>query len=182
MIHDGKKTTISFDDVEKLRRMAGKFVCEDFKPIDSIECVGLRELMALSFEMGKKCPVLSTEEFLKLMPSATIVENVISDEAEHAKDSIKVLFRQSIEQGGLACTLDFWKDEVKSKTFMAMTANLHLIRRNGIEQKRFVFHMEQIENKFQLNEVHERKIIEVFEKFGVSAREMEDYVTFCMDR
>lgn len=161
---------------------AAKFVCMDLRPFNALECSGLRELFLAGTELGKKYPTMQNKDFLEIFPSRHTVKTIITDEASRAKEAIKILFRESIKQGGLGCTLDLWSDKFKSNTYMAMTANVYLIRDDHIEQKRLVFHMGYIADIIKSKEVVKSRIVEVFRDFEVSTEEIRENVTFTTDR
>lgn len=169
-------------DLDKIKRAAAKFVCMDLRPINAIECSGLRELIWTGIELGKKYPVLTAEDFFQFFPSRNTVKSIIADEAIRAKNAIKILFRNSIKQGGLGCTLDLWSDSFKSNSYMAMTANVVLVSETCIQQKPLVFHMGYIEDIVKSKQVVKSRIIEVFNEFEVSTLEMKENVTITTDR
>lgn len=75
--------------------------------------------------------------------SRYVTKSVIHDKTTSAKETIKVLFAESIKQSGLGCTLDLWSDDFKSNSYMAMTANLLLLREDCIQQKPWVWFQTQ---------------------------------------
>lgn len=169
-------------ELENLKQAAAKFVCLDLRPFNAVECLGLRELVMAGVEIGKKNPTIKMEDFLSQFPSRHSTKSVVSDLAIRAKAAIRVLFKDCIEQGGLGCTLDLWTDNYKSNTYMAMTANLFLLRETCIEQKRLVFHMGLVEDIVKSKQVVKTRIINVFNDFGVNADEMKKNVTLTTDR
>lgn len=168
--------------MERLKKAAAKFVCIDIRPFYAIECSGLQDLLLAANEIGKKYPQMSADEFLKLIPSRNTVKATVTDGADYARDAFKILFRESIQQGGLGCTLDLWTDSYKSNTYMAMTANVLLIRATCVEQKRLVFHMGHVTDIVKSKGVIKSRIIEVFDDYEVTAQEIKEYVTFTTDR
>lgn len=169
-------------DNEQLKIAAAKFICLDLRPFYAIECPGLRELICTGFELGKKYPTMTKEDFLNNLPSRYTVQGLITDQAGLSKNQIKIFFKEAIEQGGLGCTLDLMSDKHKSNSYMAMTANVFLLRDTSIEHKRVVFHMGLVANIVKSREVIKSRIIEVFSEFEVSSDEIRDKVTFTTDR
>lgn len=170
------------NDIQKIARAAAKFVCIDLRPFNAVECSGLRELVLAGVELGKKYPSLKTEDFLQILPSRKTVKTIIADEANRAKEAIKILFRHAIEQNGFGCTMDLWTDNYKSNSYIAMTANMYLIRDTGIDQKRIVFHMGHFDEIVKSKPLIKARVIEVFRSFGVSTEEIKENVTFTTDR
>lgn len=173
---------IHANDIERIERAAAKFVCIDLRPFNAVECSGLRELILAGVELGKKYPTMKTDDFLHIFPSRKTVKTIITKEATFAKDVIKSLFKEAIKQNGLGCTLDLWTDKFKSNSYMAMTANMFLIRETGIEQKGIVFHMGYVDDIVKSKQVIKSRIIQVFDGFEVSTQQLKDYVTFTTDR
>lgn len=122
------------------------------------------------------------DDFLAQFPSRDVAKSVITDLAIRAKGAIKVIFEESIKQGDLDCTLDLWTDNFKSNTYMAMTANVFLLRDTCIEQKRLVFHMNLVADIVKSKQVIKERIINVFNDFGVGTQELNTNVTFTTDR
>lgn len=170
------------NDLDKIKRAAAKFICMDLRPFNALECTGLQELVWVATELGKKYPTITRERFFQLFPCRNTVKSIISDGAVRAKNEMKVLFKKSMEQDGLGCTMDMWTDRYKANTYMAMTANVFLIRDDFIEHKRLVFHMGQIADIVKSKEVVKARIIDVFRDFDVSTQEMKEKVTLTTDR
>lgn len=169
-------------DFQNLNLAAAKFVCLDFRPIYAVECPGLIEFVAAGFEIGKKYPTLKKDDFIANFPTRYLAKNCIKELAARAKMAIKVIFEESMKQGGFGCTLDLWTDNFKSNTYMAMTANVFLLRDTQIEQKRLVFHMDLVAEIVKSKDVIKERIINVFNDLGVGIQELKKYVTFTTDR
>lgn len=176
------EVNINDKDLETIKRAAAKFICINLRPLNAIDCTGLRELFLAGAELGQKYPTMNTEDILQVIPSRNTIKGMIADEAMRARDAIKILFRAGVEQGGIGCTLDLWTDDHKSNSYMAMTANLFLIRDSCIELKRLVFHMGYIADIVKSKDVVKSRIIEVFHDFDVTTEEIKQIVTFCTDR
>lgn len=170
------------NDIEKIERAAAKFVCVDLRPFNAVECSGLRDLILASVELGKKYPKIKSEDISKVLPSRKTVKSIITKEANKAKDAIKILFKNAIEQNGFGCTLDLWTDKFNSNTYMALTANIPFIRDTGIEQKSVVFYMGYFDDIVKSKELVRSRIIKVFCDMGVSNDELKENVTFTTDR
>lgn len=169
-------------DIDNLKQATAKFVCLDLRPYNAVECIGLRELVMAGVEIGKKFPTIKSADFFSQFPSRYSTKGVIADMAIRAKSAISVVFEESIKQGGLGCTLDLWTDNFKSNSYMAMTANVFLLRDTHIEQKRLVFHMGLVEDIVKSKQVVKTRIINVFNDFGVNADGIKKHVTFTTDR
>lgn len=176
------ETKIDPRDFEKLKKSGAKFVCLDLRPLNAIECPGLKELVSTGFELGQKYPTMTKDQFLQNFPCRKTVKGVVNDEACSSKAEIKMILREAIDQNGLGCTLDLWKDKYKSNTYMAMTANVFLLRDTGIELKRVVLHLGMIPEIVKSQRVIKLRIIEVFDDYAVSEGEIRDNITFTTDR
>lgn len=157
-------------------------MCLDFRPINAVEGRGLHELVAASVQIGKKYPNMKMEDFFQRFPSRYVTKSVIHDVATSAKETIKVLFAESIKQSGLGCTLDLWSDDFKSNSYMAMTANLLLLREDCIQQKPLVFHMGLVPDTVKSKTVIKDRVVDVFKDFGVGQQELKANVVFTTDR
>lgn len=173
---------IDTQDIENMKIMAAKFICLDLRPFNAIECTGLHDLVMAGVEWGKKYPNLTMDQFLKFFPCRNTVRKMISHEATRAQYMIKIMFEESIKQGGLGCTLDLWTDPHKSNSYMAITANVFLLRDNRIDNKRLVFHMGLISDLVKTKYVIKQRIVKVFNDFDVSIAQLKDFVTFTTDR
>lgn len=173
---------INSKEFEDIKRAAAKFVCLDLRPFNAVECTGLRELITAGVKLGKKYPQIKLENFLENFPSRNTVKAIIADEANRAKAAIKIVFKEALKQGGLGCTLDLWTDRFKSNTYIAMTANVFLLRETCIEQKSIVFHMGYVADIVKSKEVIKLRIIKVFGDFGVSVQDLKEKVTLTTDR
>lgn len=150
------------------------------RPFNAVECPGLQKLAEAAVEIGKKYPNIKLNDFLAQFPSRDVAKSVITDLAIRAKEAIKVIFEESIKH--LGCTLDLWTDNYKSNTYMAMTANVFLLRDTCIEQKRLVFHVNLVADIVKSKQVIKERIINVFNDFGVGTQELNTNVTFTTDR
>lgn len=169
-------------DIENIKHAAAKFVCLDFRPFHAIDCTGLRDLALASFELGKKYPNMKNSEFLEHLPCRNTVKKYVADEAIIAKTKIKALFAEAIAQGGLGCVLDLGSDKYNSNSYLAMTANVFLLRDDSIEHKGVIFHMGLIPDLVKSKEVIKSRILEVFAEYDVDPNAIKNFVTFTTDR
>lgn len=107
---------INTNDIERIETAAAKVVCVDLRPFNAVECPGLKDLILASVDLGKKYPKIRSEDISKILPSKKSVKTITTKEANQAKDAIKNLFKEAIQQNGLGCTLDLWTDRFKSNT------------------------------------------------------------------
>lgn len=179
-----QSTTINIDsrELKNIKHAAANFVCSDFRPFYAVECIGLRGLVVAGFNLGQKHPAMKTVEFLGHFPSRQTVKRYVADEAVRAKTAMKTLFRESINQGGLGCVMDLGSDRYNSNSYLAMTANVFLLRENSLEHKGVIFHMGLIPDLVKSKEVIKSRILEVFAEFDVSPSEIKEFITFTTDR
>lgn len=168
--------------IAKLNRAAAKFVCMDLRPMHALEGEGLREIFKEGIELGKKYPKVSTESLMANFPSRKSVKSIIANEANDAKQNIKVIFKSAIKAGGFGCTIDLWSDKYKHNSYMGMTANVYISTDDCIELKRIVFNMEHITEIVKSKDLIKSKIIGVLNDFDVSREEIKNSITFTTDR
>lgn len=101
---------------------------------------------------------MSNEHFLEIFPCRNTVKKYVSDEAVRAKSEMKKLFAEAIKQGGLGCTLDLGSDRYQSNSYLAMTANVFLLRSDCIEHKGVIFHMGLIPDLVKSKDVIKSRI------------------------
>lgn len=174
--------TINANEFDRLKRDAAKMVSLDLRPLKSVECPGLLDLVMDGVSLGKKYPDMTIDDLKKVFPTRNTVKSTLKSEAKIAKDSIKALFQKAIENGGFGCTLDLWSDNYKYRSYLAMTANMFLLEGDAIVQKRIVFEMTEIDEIVKSKAVIRQKIIDVFADFGLSEEDIKNYVTFTTDR
>lgn len=63
-----------------------------------------------------------------------------------------------------------------------MTANMYILRNEGLENKRLVFHMGHITEIVKSKELIRARIIDVFRDFDVTEDEIRAKITFTTDR
>lgn len=61
------QSTLQIDtrSIEKLKKAAAKCVCLGLRPINSIECEGVRELFRAGIELGQKFPKANVDDLMK---------------------------------------------------------------------------------------------------------------------
>lgn len=177
-----KGFTIDNAEFETLKRAAAKFVSLDLRPFQAVECPGLLELTMADVNLGKRYQNMTIDDLYHVFPTRNTIKDMVKADAENAKDSIKILFRKAMNNGGFGCTLDLWSDSYKYNSYLAMTADMFLVEGNEIVQKRIVFHMGKIAEIVKSKEVIRRRIIDVFREFGLTEEDIKLYVTFTTDR
>lgn len=177
-----RKINLEPSEIDNLKNAAAKFVCLDFRSFYALDCSGLRDLVVAGFELGKKCPTMKNSDFLEQFSSRKTVKSCVADEAIRAKIAIKELFKESIKQGGFGCILDLGSERFHSNTYLAMIANVFLLRDDCIKHKRVIFHMGLIGDLVKTKGVIKKRIIEVFAEFDINEQEMKSFVTFTTDR
>lgn len=173
---------VSKFDHEVVKNAAAKFIAYDLRPFNAVECPGFQEIFLAGVELGQKYPLLGMDDFKRVLPSRHTVKNTIKEVAQNAKVCMTSLFREAIQQYGFGSTLDLWTDSYKHNTYMAMTANIYLLRNTGIENKRLVFYMGHITDIVKSKELIRSRIINVFEGFEVATSDLKEKVTFTTDR
>lgn len=173
---------ISQSDIDELKKAAAKFVCLDLRPFNAVECPGFFDIVMAGVKLGQKYPRLTKDDLKKILPGRKAIKNMVTADALDSKETIKLLFREAINQGGLGCTLDLWTDKYKHNTYMAMTANFGVTKEKEIEMKRMVFYMGNITDIVKSKDVIKSRIIDVFHDFGVTEEEIKSYVVFTTDR
>lgn len=138
ILKEPPRMEINQTEFDVLKKAAAKLVALDLRPLQTVECPGLQGLVMAGVNLGKKYPDMTIDDLRRVFPSRNTIRSTLESEAQGAKDSIKILFRKAIENGGFGSTLDLWSDSYKYNSYLAMTANMFLLEGDSIVQKRVV--------------------------------------------
>lgn len=144
MTKQANRVCVQKSDKTSLKVAAAKFCSKDLRPTYAVELEGLLDLCTECMHFGQNHPKATREDLAIAMPSRNTVSNAIEDIAKRNRAKIGNLMKEAIANGGLAATVDGWRDDFRKLCYQAVV--VHLLIHNGtvIKQHRFVLSTNEV--------------------------------------
>lgn len=176
-------TNISQNDITEIHNAASKFIALDIRPFSAVDGDGLRTLVWTVAKIARKYRNLTDKDIERLIPHRSTVSRNVSNVSRQAIAMITEDFKRALEcPGGFSCTTDLYSDCFKCNTYLGITASLNCLCEGKITQKRYVIHLDKIEEVKKSAANIWKAIKECFNLYKVSEQQIIENITWVTDR
>lgn len=178
-----KSTSFVKSDAQKIKQGCISFCVNDIRPFYAVEGKGMIDILEQVMLLGQKYPYMNRSDLERIIPTANTVKSDIMKAKEVVVQDIKMLFRQAIEfSGGFCISTDIWTDKYRHRSYICLTAHMHVVEDNNLVLKNLVIHMNVVPEMSKTGEVVEYHVLSALQKYDITLEEIKKCATFVHDR
>lgn len=185
LVDDNAPPKINFkqNDLLDIREAGAHFIVKDCQPFIAIQGKGLLDLCYASVDLSRKYPQMSKADLAYALPVANTVKPRVIQLAKDGVNLITKKIRHSITMTKrIAATADMWTEPLNSPAILGVTMHFFTIGEATIELEAHTVDLLHLKEPSITGDVIKAGILKIFDDYGMSEEEVEQFVCIVTDR